>query len=606
MMLAGGLAALGGIVVAVVLVLHDGNQRGKAGTLANPPQGNVLQRGTPPPPREGPHVEAVVSAHELATRAGITTLERGGNAADAAVAVAATLSVVEPWFSSVLGGGTWALYYDASENMVTSLNGVGPTGSNASIENYGPRAGEGGIHQSNVPGAWDGWMLWLEAHGTLDLAEILEPAITVAREGYPVSAQMASWLERSAISARPDTASIYAPGGVVLGEGETVYQLDLANTFEALANAYDGALPKGRSAAIQAARDYYYRGPLAEAIVEFSDANGGYLTIEDFNGFAAEIMDPISIDWDEEITVYQNPPNSQGITMLLALNILKGFDFGRFDGMHDPAALHLQVEALKLAFTDRHFYVGDPERIDIPVEWLLSEEHAAEQRARISDSSDLRWPIDAAEAPATFDTPLDEEIGDTTTFHIVDRDGNAAAVTTSLGAQFLVVGDTGINMNNRMRFLSLEEGNANELTPGFTVRHTSNPYMVFRNGRLYILGGNTGADSQPQVQLQQFINIVEFGLGAQDAVSAPRFVDNSFPATTYPYDAPNILEMQSGFPGETVEALERLGHDVVVGSGTYGTGEILLIAQDGASAEFGADEGNATSAGLVITPEGAD
>lgn len=585
-------------LVVIVLVRDGGESSASPGTdtAFAETRGNVPQPAEPLPPREGPHVEAVVTSHDLATQAGLEILEQGGSAADAAVAVAAVLSVVEPWFSSVLGGGVWALYFDASESTVTSLDGVGPTGSFATAESYEPQAGAGGIHQSIVPGAWDGWMLWLEEYGNLDLAEVLAPAIRVAREGFPVSAEMADWLGRSAINARPDTAEIYAPNGIVLSQGQTVFQLDLADTFEALAAAYDEALPGGRGAAIQAARDYYYRGPLAEAIVAFSDANGGYLAIEDFNGFEAAIVEPISMHWDEETTVFQNPPNSQGITMLIALNILKTFDWAGFESHHDPAALHLQVEALKLAFTDRHFHVGDPARVDVPTERLLSEEHAAAQRERIDPDSALAWPIeDAPDLP-----PLEEEIGDTTTYHITDSDGNAAAVTTSLGAQFLVVGDTGINMNNRMRFLALEPGDPNELTPGYKVRHTSNPYMVFRNGRLFMLGGNTGVDTQVQVQLQQFINVVEFGLGAQEAVSAPRWVDNSFPATTFPYDALNTVDMQTGFPSATVDALSDLGHEVNEGAGLFGVGAIILVDETGTAAEYGADPGIETSSGAIL------
>lgn len=552
----------------------------------------VLQRPN------SPHVEAVVTAHELATGAGRDILARGGSAADAAVAVAAVLSVVEPWFSSVLGGGVWALYFDGANQEVTSLDGVGPTGSKASIEDFSQRASEGGIHQSNVPGAWDGWMLWLDRYGRLDLGEVLLPAITIARDGYPVSSAMASWLERSAISARPDTAAIYAPGGVLLNEGDTVYQRDMADTFEALIDAYDGALPQGRTAAIQAARDYYYRGPLAEAIVEFSDENGGYLTREDFAGFEAEIVEPISINWDDETTVFQNPPNSQGITMLIALNILKEFDFSGMD-MHDAEAIHAQVEALKLAFADRHYNVGDPDRIDVPVEELLSDEHAAELRDRVDQERAMTWPVDNAREQWPEPT---EPVAGTTTFHIIDRDGNAAAVTTSLGAQFLVAGDTGIHMNNRMRFLSLEEGNPNQLEPGFKVRHTSNPYMVFRGGQLYILGGNTGVDTQVQAQLQQFINIVVFGQGAQEAVSAPRFVSSAFPATTYPYDVPNALTLENGFPDGLREELEDLGHKFDGAGDTFGTGGVIVVEPGGQSAEAGADEERNDEASGHVSP----
>jgi gamma-glutamyltranspeptidase/glutathione hydrolase len=543
----------------------------------------------------GGHVQAVVSAHGLATDAGVEVLDLGGTAADAAIAVATTLSVVEPWFSSALGGGTWALYYEAETGEVWSLDGVGPTGSKASIADYGARAESRGIHQANVPGAWDGWMLWLDRFARLDLGEVLAPAIRVARAGYEINAEMGTWLRNHGdfIRSFPASARLYAPDGEVLQTGDLVQQLDMAATFEALAQAYAGAAGATRAEAVRAARDYYYRGPLAAAIVAVSDEFGGYLTLEDFQTFAAEIVAPVSIAYRDGITVFQNPPNSQGMTQLLGLNTLKGLGLSEF-GPDDPEAIHLQVEAIKLAFADRYAYIGDPDRVEIPVAELLSDQHADRQRSRIKPDAALRWPIDITfgrSAPAH-----------TTTFHIVDRAGNAAAVTTSLGANFLVIGETGIHINNRMRMLSLEEGNANQLTPGSKVRHTSCPYMALRNGRPYILGGNTGVDTQPQGQLQQVVNVVEFGLGAQEAVDRPRFVSTAFPSTAFPWEVGNELLMEEGFPESVVDDLRARGHQVVVGDRTFGSANMIVVNADGTDAEVGAESRSSTAAGDVSRP----
>jgi gamma-glutamyltranspeptidase / glutathione hydrolase len=541
----------------------------------------------------GEYVQAVVSSHELATQAGLEMLAQGGTAADAAIAVAGVLSVVEPWFSNVLGGGTWALYFDAETGEVTSLDGVGPNPSNVTREDYAPRAGTAGIHNANVPGAWDGWMLWLDRYGRLDLGQILGPAIMAAREGHPVSPTMAFWLDTQAdiILEMPDTAQVYAPEGVFPEQGEIFTQPQIADTLEAIASAYEDALGESRAAAVQAARDYVYRGPIAEAIVAFSDANDGYFVLDDFETFEAAIVDAISINYGDDLTVFQNPPNSQGITMLIALNILKGFDFSQFSP-DDPNAVHLQVEALKLAFADRYHYVGDPERIDIPVEQLLSDEHAIQQRERIDIGAAMSWPIEGEVASAGA--------SNTTTFHILDQYGNGAAVTTSLGGQFLVVGDTGIHINERLRFLSLEEGNANELEPGYKVRHTSNPYMVLRGNRPYILGGNTGIDTQPQGQLQQFINVVEFGMTAQEAVDRLRFVSTSFPASSYPHETLGLLQLEEGFPSSLVRALRSRGHDVTIGEGIFGVANMLVVNEDGTDAQVGAEPGVATASGEAI------
>lgn len=200
----------------------------------------------------GAHVQAVVSAHQMATEAGLAMLAQGGSAADASIAAAAVLTVVEGWFSSVLGGGTWALYYDATNGEVTSLDGVGPTGSKATREDYGARAASPGIHQSNVPGAWDGWMLWLERYGRLDLGQVLEPAIGLARNGFPASAELVLWLSdlQSQIFSFPDSQRTYAPEDVLPAEGDTIFMPDLANTFESLVLAYKGGLAASRSAAV--------------------------------------------------------------------------------------------------------------------------------------------------------------------------------------------------------------------------------------------------------------------------------------------------------------------------------------------------------------------
>ncbi|MFI7493919.1 gamma-glutamyltransferase family protein [Kocuria sp. M4R2S49] len=537
-----------------------------------------------------PHVQAVVSSHELATAAGTEILEAGGTAADAAVAVAAVLSVVEPYYSSVLGGGTWALYYDAGSGDVTSLDGVGPVGSAATLDDYHTRAGEFGMHQAILPGAWDGWMLWLDEYGELGLDEVLAPAIAAAREGYPVSSEMVYWLTREEANIRqsPVMTELYTRDGALLEAGDTVHQRDMAETFEDLVAAYDGAAD--RSAGIQAARDHFYRGPLAEAVVDFSEQEGGYLTLEDFSSYSAELVEPISIDYGKDVRVYQNPPNSQGIAMLQALNILEEDDFsGR--SPDDPDVVHRQVEAVKLAFADRYAHVGDPERTDVPVEKLLSDEYARAQRARIDDDRAAEWPIDSG---------LDRQASDTTTFHLTDRSGNAAAVTTSLGGQFLVVGDTGIHINERMSFLSLDEDDVNAVAPGATVRHTSAPFMALRDGRPYLLGGNTGIDTQPQGQLQQFMNVVDFGMTPQEAVAQPRFVSTAFPASNHPHGVGNTLQVESDFSAAAVQELRRRGHDVAVGAGIFGTANMLAVDGDGTGARLGVEPRNETAGGTVL------
>jgi gamma-glutamyltranspeptidase / glutathione hydrolase len=562
--------------------------------------GDSTAEGTADPEDEVPalpddHTQAVVTAHELATQAGVQMLEAGGTAADAAVAIATVLSVVEPWFSHVLGGGTWALYYDAENGEVTSLDGVGPTGKLATRADYAARSGTPGMHQANVPGAWDGWMIWLDRYGRLDLGEVMAPAIRIATGGYPVSAEMADFLGRSNVLGRPPVAAIYAPEGRVLGRGETVYQHNMAGTFEELVAAYEAALPEGRTAAVQAARDYYYRGPIAEAIVAYSNQLGGYLTLDDFAGFEAQIVEPLALRYNNDVTVYQSPPNSQGITMLMALNILRHYDIASLEP-NSIDAWHIPIEAMKLAFADRYYHVGDPDRVHVPVNSLLSPQHADRQRGRINMNSAMHWPI-----PDVLE-PLDDDLGHTTTFHVVDRWGNGAAVTTSLGAQFFVVGETGIHINNRMRFLSVEQGNANQVAAGFKVRHTSNPYMAFRNGEPFILGGNTGADIQAQAQVQQFLNIVEWGMTAQQAVSRPRWVSLAFPATNQPWGTANILRVEHSASNDIVEGLRARGHHAEAWWGDVGNAGAIVI-RDPNNLEVGAEPRISTASGVIVPVE---
>ena len=565
--------------------------------LAGPPRAVASPQAEGGAPAAGAEpasaAEVVVSSHSLATEAGLDVLAAGGTAADAAVAVAAVLSVAEPWFSSVLGGGTWALYYDASAGTVRALDGVGPAGSSATAAAFEPIAEQSGMHQAVVPGAWAGWMQWLREYGELDLGEVMAPAIEHAESGVPVTPEMSLWLdiESENVANWPSAASIYMPDGVFLTEGDTVYQHGMAATFRELVAQYDRARSGGRAAAFDAAEDHLYRGPLAEAIVEYSDRYGGYLTVDDFRSFTTGFVDPIRIDY-RGIDVYQNPPNSQGATMLMALNILKGFELSRFEA-DSAEAIHLQAEAIKLAHIDKYYHIGDPEYVDVPIESLLSEEHAQRGREQIALDAAIEWPVDDLLA-----IDLDLEARNTTTFHVVDRHGNAAAVTTSLGAQFLVIGDTGIHINNRMRMMAVEDGDPNRIEPGKRVRHTSNPYIALMDGRPIILGGNTGVDTQPQGQVQQFISVVEYGMSAQEAVSRPRFLTTAFPSARVPWTAENTLALEEGIPDSVASRLASIGH-TVVRDGLWGNANMIVIDPDSGRIETGADPRGGFGEGTV-------
>lgn len=537
------------------------------------------------------YVQAVSTTHHQGTEAGLEILRQGGSAADAAVAIAVAMSVVEPYFSHAFGGGTWALYYDADSGNVTSLDGVGPTGSNFSAEDYANRAGQYGIHQAIVPGAWDGWMLWLRDYGRLSLPEILAPAISLAQDGIAVSAEMAAYMTRSydAMAAHPPTAATYAPNGVFPAAGEMIRYPDFAATLVAIGEAYTAA--GDHASGVQAARDYMYRGPIAEAIVAESDAGNGYLTLDDFAGFEAEIVDSISIPYGSTARIHQSPPNSQGITMLLALNTLTNFSHEGLSAV-SPETIHSQIEATKLAYGDRNAFIGDPNYMDIDVDYLLSPEYSALQADRIDMNRAMMWPENA---PVTQMEPQN-----TTTFQVSDQWGNTAAVTTSLGLNFLIVGSTGIHINHRLTYTSLEPGDPNFAQPGRKLRHTSCPYIVKRDDVPFVVAGNTGADSQPQVQLQQLMAAIDFGMSAQEAINNPRWIAKSWVPSVYPHNVENSVQLEASFPQSLITEMGNRGHIVEIGSINLGNGGMIKLDADRRTATVGSEPRFTTASSQVL------
>ncbi len=559
-------------------------------------------------PDDGPY--AVVSRDPIASRVGFEVLERGGTAADAAAAVAFAISVSEPHFSHALGGGTWALYYEAESEQVYALDGVGPAGRSIDIEFFrDPQRNTAyGVHRTIVPGAWDGWMLWLERFGTAELDGLLQPAIDLAENGVPASRSMRGFIvqEQSRISSMPHTAAVFLPDGRPPVLGRSIYQPNLAQTMRELRDAYRGAREEAmgsaqdaqpartaRSAGLQAARDYFYRGPIAERLSSFIQSKGGFLVPEDFADFEAELREPISTEY-RGITVYQAPPNSQGISMLMALNILEGFDLAGL-GPDSPEALHYIIEATKLGKIDVYHYVGDPNFVDVPVETLLSDEYAQAQRERIDPLQALEWPAEGGIAVASD--------SNTTSFVVYDRWGNAASVTTSTGAQFLVGGETGILLNQRMANMEIAAGNPNMIVPGKKVRHTVNAYLAMRDGLPYIFGANTGYDTQPQGKIQQFVNIVDFGMTPQEAVARRRYITHAFPASTYPHLATNYLYLERGFPAELEKNLVARGHSIGR-SGIIGNANVIMVDHDTGQLQLGADP-RGENLGLLGWPSGA-
>ncbi len=537
---------------------------------------------------------AAVSQDEAATEVGMQILRDGGTAADAVFAMSAVLSVVEPMLSSVFGGGTWMLYYDAEAGETVSVGGVGPTPRAATIERFQDDSyfGRRGIHRAIVPGAWAGWMSLLREYGATPLGELVSDAERIAREGHEMRSMTNQYLSGrlGEIEGWPYAAEVYIPDGSALSTGDTIRHPNMADTFESVRRAYAEQQASGEIPALKAAEDYFYRGPIAEEIARFSREEGGLLTYSDFANFeGAEVTEPITINY-RGYDIYQSPPNSQGIVMLQALGMLREFDFSGL-GPHDAETVHRQAEALKLGFLDRHRYLGDPDFVDIDIDLLLSDEYLRDRAAMIDPNTVRTWPMD--------DVPDIAGGGDTTTLHAVDRYGNVAAVTTSIGISFIVAGETGIHMNERISFMSNDPDHPNAIEPGKKVRHTSMPYLAMDNGRPFIAGGVTGADFQPMGQLQQLMHIVDFGMTPQEAVEAPRFDVRTFPQTFFPYRVQNRLLFEPEFPQAARNSLASRGHNVA--TGTYWGHATVIQIDDHESGEMttGAEIREVDALGLV-------
>jgi gamma-glutamyltranspeptidase/glutathione hydrolase len=505
----------------------------------------------------------VAAGHPLAAQAGVQTLAAGGNAVDAAVAVAAALNLVEPNMSGI-GGDGFLMIYDAGRREVTCVNGTGPAPRGATREAFLPDGiPPHGIRSVSVPGLVDAWCQAHARYGVLPLARVLEPAIGLAEDGFPISRKLAEAIAGCGgpLTSFPASAAVFAPTGRPLGAGERLVQADLGRTLRRLAS--EGS-------------ELFYRGELARSMGRFSREMGGLLDESDLTPFRARWQEPIRTSY-HGCEVYEFPPNSSGHVLLQELNLVERFDLPGL-GWNSPAGIHVMVEAKKLAFADREKYLADPDYVDVPISGLLSKAYAGERAALID-------PERANPDPLAGQPEAKEE---TTCFCVVDRAGNAVCQLQSLQSGFgsqLIAGDTGILLNNRMTYWHLEEGHVDCLQPGKRVRHTMNPVMVFRDGRLLLVCGTPGADTQVQTNLQLVTAVVDFGLDAQEAVEAPRWRHcQNGTESTWPHTCADELLLEERFGEEARAGLMQRGHAVrVIGPWeAAGSAMAIQVAPDGA------------------------
>ena len=515
----------------------------------------------------------VAAGHPLAALAGVNMLQRGGNAVDAAIAVAAALNVVEPHMSGV-GGDGFIMIYRAGQGAPEVVNATGAAPLAATRAAYRDGIPMKGIRSVSVPGLVDGWLQAHARHGTLPLGELFAPAIGLAEDGFPVSRRLAEFMAAEpALLAYPSTRAIFAPQGRLLQAGEILRQCDLARTLGLI--AAEGA-------------ETFYRGEVARAVVSFAEAQGGLLTLRDLAEHHTRWQPAIAVDY-RGYTVYNAPPNSSGHALLQMLNLVERFDLAAL-GCNTAASVHLMVEAKKLAFADRERYLADPEWVEVPVDGLLAKDYAAE-RARLIDPTRAAEGVVAGDpwhfqpgvgprvpAPRRVVTPIQE---DTTCFAVVDRAGNAVCQLQSIQSPFgsaLVVEGTGILLNNRMTYWHLEEDHVDRLEPGKRVRHTMNPAMAFRDGRLRLVFGTPGADTQVQTNLQVLTHVLDFGLSVQEAVEAPRWRHAQNPTeSTVPHTCVDELQLEGRFPPEVQAGLRRLGQPVTAVGDWAASGSEVMI-----------------------------
>lgn len=525
----------------------------------------------------------VAAGHPLAAEAGLRILKAGGNAVDAAVAAWAVQGQVEPGMTG-LGGDMYVLIYLAKTNEVKFINGTGFAPQAATIDFYNSKGGmpEGGPLSVQVPGAVGGAVLAAQKYGSKPLAEVLAPAIEMAEQGFPISENLARglWGSRAKLGKFESTTKIWFRDGRPLEAGETVVNKDLARTLRAVAER--GA-------------DGFYRGDVAKNTASDLRAHGGIITEEDLASYQAYEDAAIKVNY-RGIDVYECPPNSQGFVMLQALNILEGFNL-RYMGHNSAPYLHVVAESLKLAFADRNRYVADPKFApNIPMRELLSKEYAAARRALIDPNRAIEGepaPGDprraATSSPQVYARPQavpgvdssgwEDALNLTTYLAVVDKDRNMVSVTSSLLSGFgsgMVADGNGFILNDRMRYFWLDPADVNSLQPGKRVRQTINPALAVKDGKPFLVFGTPGADTQPQTQLQFFLNVVEFGMQVQEALEQSCVISSSFRSSYHPHVVEGKLQTPAMLPEHVKEGLARLGHTLDVRS-SRGVGSVKAI-----------------------------
>jgi gamma-glutamyltranspeptidase/glutathione hydrolase len=495
------------------------------------------------------------ASQPLATQAGIEILQAGGNAIDAAVATASVLCVTEPC-STGIGGDAFALIWSAEQEKLFGLNASGPAPealtAEAILDRGWDQMPERGPLSITVPGSVKGWGAVVSRFGSLSLDFILKRAIEYAEQGFPVSQKIArAWAEsEELLASHPDSRRTWLLDDRAPQAGDVFKNPALGRSLQTIAQ--EGA-------------DSFYRGAIAESMVESIQEAGGYLSMEDLETFEVEWAEPISADYRSPYTFHEMPPNGQGVVALMALNIVRGFDI-QAAGYGSADYWHLLIEATKLAFADAAAYLADPRMASVPLAGILSDAYAEERRGQISlTKAQVYGP----------GRPL--STGDTVYLTTADKYGNMVSWIQSLYMGFgsgITAGSTGIQLHNRGANFSLVAGHPNQVAPGKRPYHTIIPGFITRDGEPWCSFGVMGGFMQPQGHLQVGLNLVEFGMDPQTALDAPRFR----------WLKDGQVAFEPGIAENVLRDLEGRGHQILSGeraaNTSFGGGQIIIRDPD--------------------------
>lgn len=514
----------------------------------------------------------VTTAHPLASQIGADVLLNGGNAIDAAVAIQFALNVTEPMMSGI-GGGGFLMYYDAEADETIILNSRERAPAGATPDMFLNEQGEPvpfaeratGGKAVGVPGTLKGLEEALNKWGTLSMEELIEPAIQLARDGFPIDSVLGNAIEENkAMLSKTAARDVFIPNGQPLREGELLIQKDLAKTFELIKT--EGT-------------DAFYNGEIGEAIANVVQQYGGSMTTEDLSSYAVTIDKPIWGDYKDYQIASMPPPSSGGVFLLQMLGILDGFDLSQYD-VKSWEKYHLLAESMHLAYADRAAYAGDPEFVDVPLEGLLHPDYIQERRELIDLKSVIATPTagkpwefeNKAVETVLVEQPNDGQPGETTHFSVTDQWGNVVSYTTTIEQLFgtgIMVPGYGIMLNNELTDFDAVPGGANQVEPNKRPLSSMTPTIVFKDGKPVMTVGSPGGPTIITSVLQTIIHSIEYDMELKTAVEEPRIYTNN--TSSYRFE--------EGIPEETMEQLRKMGHQFGEKPTVIGNVQSILIDQ---------------------------